>query len=51
MDPFVEMEIEQEFNTMADNAAAVRGTSRESPECEIRRYRTLLILQGDTGSL
>jgi hypothetical protein len=51
MDPFVEMEIEQEFNTRADNAAAGRGSSQEIPECEFRHYRTVLILQGDIGPL
>ncbi len=51
MDPFVEMEIEQEFNPRADNAAAGRGSSQEFPEREFRRYRTVLILQGDIGSL
>ncbi len=51
MDPLVEMEIEQEFKTRADNAAARRGSSQEFPECEFRRYRTVLILHGDIGPL
>jgi len=51
MDPLVEMEIEQEFNTRADNAAAGRGSSQEFPECEFRCYRTVLILQGDISPL
>lgn len=51
MDPFVEMEIEQEFNTKADTAEAGRNSPQELPGCEFRHYRTVLILHGTAGPL
>jgi hypothetical protein len=51
MSPFVEMEIEQEFNTTADQTAAGWDSPQEFPECEFRRYRTVLILHGDMAPL